>query len=188
MVNCNSAYNKLTGYEMLPYNIVAYLMQNNENIWKLLKYNTFDALNQPDLTQAEKAQLIYNGEDPNSNTFNVFLFEGTDDAFIDQTSQLRVFNLSTDFDNRTTGTQDIGFLIVVHNKINMLNNYSTRLENIIKEIVSTLNGIDVGVGLGVIFADGSRRRTTGIRKGFTLGNNKNFLGAQIVMACNITGE
>lgn len=187
-MTCNNAYNKLQGYEMIPYNIISYLIFNNENMWKLLKYQTPDALDQPNLTQEEKGELVYNAQEPDSSGYSVFLFEGTDDAYIDQTSQLRVFNLNTDFDNRTVGIQDVCFLIVVHNKVNMLNNYSTRLENIIKEIIETLNGVDINVGLGVLFGDNSRRRTTGIRKGFQLGNNKNFLGAQIVLACNISGE
>lgn len=177
------SYNKLIGYEQIPYKIISYLIENNENLWKLLKYPQSDALERPNLTLAEKASLIYNGQE-DSSEYKVFLFEKTDDLFEDRTSQIRIFNLNTDLINRTVGVQDVGIFIAVHDKINMLNNYTNRMDNIVKEIFFTLNGSEIGT-LGVLFCDEQRRRNTGIQKGFNLGNNRNFIGAQMIFAVNI---
>ena len=55
-------YNSLSALPNAPYNILKYLAQNNENIWKLLKYNSYDALSKPNLTMEEKLSLhlLYN--------------------------------------------------------------------------------------------------------------------------------
>ena len=55
------AYNKFTEFSNLCYNILAYLMVQNEDIWKLLKYDTPDPLSKPNLTLEEKRKMIYDG-------------------------------------------------------------------------------------------------------------------------------
>ena len=180
----DTSYNSMIGYKMLPYNIIAYLMENNENIWKLLKYNGNDALDKPNLTLEEKSALIYNGE-IDGDGYRVFMNEFIDDAFVDMISMIRIFPVATFPDSRVVAIQDMVCQIVVHNKIDMLNSYCTRLDSIIEEFISTLNGADIG-GLGVLFMDSDRRRSNGVMRGFS--NNRNFYGAKINMSCNFVGR
>mgnify|MGYP007069485523 CR=1 FL=1 len=74
-----NSYNKFIGYDTLSYRVIEYLINNNEDIWKMLKYNTPDALSQPNLTLSEKAELIYQGE-VDAEPFRVFRDAFTDDA------------------------------------------------------------------------------------------------------------
>ena len=52
-------YNSLSKLPTIPYNILVYLARQDEIIWKLLKYNDYDALSKPDLTFDEKIALIW---------------------------------------------------------------------------------------------------------------------------------
>ena len=49
-----SMYNNFVSMPYIPYRIVEYLAYNNENLWKILKYNTYDCLSKNDLTFEEK--------------------------------------------------------------------------------------------------------------------------------------
>ena len=58
-----SSYDKFENIPLIPYNLVNCLMDNNEDIWKLLAYNDANAWKSdsmhPDLTMTQKANLIY---------------------------------------------------------------------------------------------------------------------------------
>lgn len=179
-----NSYNKFKNYSQLSYNIISYLINNNEDIWKMLKYNDPTALSQPNLTQSEKSELIYKGE-TDSEPFRVFRDPFTDDAYEKQVSQLRVFPSYTNPENHIVAIQDIQIQIVVHNKINYLDDYVMRLDYLIEEVLRTLNGADIG-GLGVMFFDRTRSRNDNIYRGAGIGNNRNFLGALITMSVNMS--
>lgn len=179
-----NAYNRFTNYGQLSYNIITYLMKNNEDLWKMLKYNDNTALSQPNLTLNEKASLIYSGQ-INSENYRVFRDAFTDDAFTSQVSQLRIFPSYTNPENHIVSIQDIQIQIVVHNKINYLDNYVMRLDYMIEQILSTLNGSDIG-GLGEMYFNKERSRNDNIYRGANVGNNKNFLGALITMSVNLS--
>ena len=55
-------YNDYKSMPYIPYRIIEYLANNNENIWKILKYNTYDCLSKEDLTFDEKMKLIWSHE------------------------------------------------------------------------------------------------------------------------------
>ena len=71
--------NRLVQLKGMSYEILKYLILNNEDIWKLLKYTTPDALSKPNLTLAEKTALIYNGE-TDASPYRVFRQSCADDA------------------------------------------------------------------------------------------------------------
>ena len=52
-------YNNFLSMPYIPYRIIEYLAYNNENIWKILKYNTYDCLSEENLTFEEKMSLIW---------------------------------------------------------------------------------------------------------------------------------
>lgn len=131
--------------------IIEYLALNNENIWKLLKYNTPDALSKPDLTIEEKSELIYNNE-PDSTSFRVFRQSFVNDAFSEQQSQLRVYMSEIIPTNHVHGMINFIIDLPCHNQIITLDDYLNRNEVMANEILKTLNGIDIN-GLGKLFFD-----------------------------------
>lgn len=176
-------YNKLPNYRMISYNIISFLINYNEDIWKILKYNTPDALTKPNLTQEEKGELIYDGE-IDSEPFRVFRDEfPTDDAFQDMVSQLRIFPVVTDPIERTYAVQDIAIQFVNHVKISHLQDYLTRIDVVVEELIKTLNGQDLGF-MSPLYFDASSRRTNIIRRN-NIGNNKNFSGVVIILSCKV---
>ena len=52
-------YNSYYALPTIPYNILKHLALSDEIIWKLLKYNDYDALDKPNLTFSEKMELVW---------------------------------------------------------------------------------------------------------------------------------
>ena len=54
-------YNSLSALPYIPYNILVYLARQDaaEDLWKLLKYNSYDALSKPNLNFDQKLELIW---------------------------------------------------------------------------------------------------------------------------------
>lgn len=143
------AYNKYDSLPLYSYNCISYLVDSNEDIWKLLKYSEADCWNKPNLTRAEKTALIYNGE-PDESVFKVFMDEGQIDAFVSETALLRIFPYAIFPDNRTIGTVTMAFDIYSHYRVNHMSNYQTRVDTMCQIILEVFNGTDIG-GLGKLF-------------------------------------
>jgi hypothetical protein len=149
----NSA-NTLELYPLISYNIIAYLVDNNEMIWKLLKHTGADAWNQTDLTSAEKRALVYAGQS-NIKDYRVFLDGGQDSSWTQEACFLRVPVLAVYPANRILANVIVGFEVYCHSKISHLSNYQTRADTIVHELVSTLNEQEIG-GIGrIYFEEGS---------------------------------
>ena len=159
-----NTYNTTRGF---GYAILKYLMVNNEQIWKLLKYDTPDALSKPNLTMEEKRKLIWNG---------------TGDAETSQISQLRIYNSVFSPDNRSVGTIDIGIECLCHNKIVNLDNYESRPEVMIQQVIECLNGQDIA-GVGVLAFDKDMSVYDVCR--MNVYNNRNFFGYSLWISAKV---
>ena len=157
-LNGREGYNLFNGYDEIPYNIINHLMDNNELIWKLLKYETPDAYLESDLTKEDKSRLIYAGQE-DSMQYKVFMDVGQPDAATKEISMLRVANWHISPKNRTTGIVTVSFQVYNHYKVNHLSNYKTRNDVMINEIIKTLNGALLPLGLGRFYFDGKRELT-----------------------------
>lgn len=175
------AYNPFNGYDEIPYQIINHLMDNNELIWKLLKHNYPDAWKNtvPNLTKAEKAKLIYNGEESIKN-FRVFMDTGQSDAVTEEISVLRISHWHIAPKGRTVGIVTISFQVYAHYKINHLSNYKTRNDVIVNELIKTMNGVQVKGGLGVLYFDGKRELTDRL----IVTGQIPFIGKQLFMSMN----
>lgn len=176
--------NPYATYRILPslsYNIISELMTNDgaNLIWKLLKYNSPDAWKQPNLTQDEKASLIYNGG-LNPEKYNVFMDFMLDDSVTDERTILRIYPSYVYPENRTIGTCSINFEIFSHSKINHLSNYTTRVDDILQVLIETLNGININT-VGVLFFDNERDASDKV----TIIGNKPYKGKLLTMSVNI---
>ncbi len=142
------AYNDFRIFSKLSYNCVKYMMTHNELIWKLLKYTDADAWNKPNLTQEEKAQLIYAGQ-ADSSKYNVFMDLKQPDVMVNEIALVRIAPYHAIGLNRTIGLLEVSMEIFSHYKINHMSNYQTRIDTIAEELLSTFNGADVG-GIGLL--------------------------------------
>lgn len=123
-------------------------MKENELVWKLLKWREPDAWNRENLTQEEKAALIYAGQQ-DSSKFNVFMDGKQPDVLVDETTLLRIMPHYAVGLNRTVGLVEVSMEVYSHYKINHLSNYTTRVDTITGELLALFNGIDAG-GLGYL--------------------------------------
>lgn len=152
------AYAKYEEWDENPLRCLNYLVENNETIWRLLKYNTPDAWNVnicSNLTREEKSALVYKGDGQyNLENYSVFLDIGQDQSITLQKSFLRMTNYSLVPDTRTWGTATIIFEIYSHYEINQMSNQRTRVDMIIQELIKTYNGKkDVFKGMGKFYFD-----------------------------------
>ena len=176
-----TAYNKYSQVPYFAYRIIEHLMTNPkaEVLWKLLKYNDADAYNKPNLTQEEKAALIYKGVGT-QDSYSVFLdYMSTDSEYTVKTI-LRIYPGETTPVTRTTGIQGINIEVFVEFTVNHLADYTTRVDRITQILIDVLNGADIG-GVGQLFLDASASRLCRIS---TIGVPP-FKGKQIVMAVNV---
>ena len=151
------AYSSYEGWDEYPLRCLTYLIEHNESIWKILKYNLPNAWDNdgiPNLTHAEKAALIYAGDGQIQN-YSVFLDIGQDEVFTQQKTVLRISNYSLVPDNRTVGTATLIFEVYSHYQINQMSNQRTRTDMIIQQLLQTFNGKEIGLGLGKLFFDKS---------------------------------
>ncbi len=154
MANTISAgsYAQFEDWDAFSYNCITYLIDNDEVIWKLLKYNTPDAWDKTNLTKPEKTALIYDGGD-NTVDFRVFMDMGQPDVETSETCQIRISPYSINSQNRTIGTVNMMFEVYTHYKINHLSNYKTRNDMIMKRFLQVFNGAIIG-GIGKLNLDG----------------------------------
>lgn len=175
--NINSgSYAQYENYDIFPYNCVKYLMDNDEVVWKLLKYNDPNAWEKPDLTQIEKAALIYNGLD-NTVNYRVFMDRGQPDVDTFENCQIRIANYSIFPENRMIGTLSMIFEVYPHYKTNHLTNYKTRGDMIMKRLIQVFNGATIG-GIGKLYFDRVGSESTRQE----LGGQLPFVGKWVIMS------
>jgi len=158
------SYNSLTMLDKIPYNVISYLVQNNDYVFKLLKYNDANAWkndsSHPNLALSEKGSLIYDGI-KNQVDCRIFMDTGQDDSWQTESTQLRISVYKGYPMNATVFHLIMGIEVYSHYKVNTLSNYTTRDVSIIQSLIGTLNGAEVG-GLGKLYFEGSNSKLTTI--------------------------
>lgn len=150
-IDIDSVYNSYSQYPMFSHNCISYLIENDDEIWKLLKYTSPDAWSKNTLTKDEKASLVYSGQ-PDETQFRVFMDVGADDSWKINACILRVSPLTIIPSNHIYGRVTMGFEVYSHYKINHLSNYTTRIDSIIQRLLYIFNGTEIG-GLGRLYFD-----------------------------------
>lgn len=173
-----ASYNQYLTYPNIQYQLIMYLIDNNETIWKMLKYESPDAWKQPNLSRKEKMDLIYRGTG-NQCDFNVFMDEGQNDVFTESTCLLRIFPYELFPENYVETDIYVCFQILTYYDINHLSNYQTRTDVIVSELLRTFNGKSID-GVGRIVFD---RNTFPRCKAGTY-STKPFMGKLVVMGIN----
>ena len=175
-------FNKYTSLPSVPYKIISYLAQNNENIFKALYYQGSDALEQPNLTLEQKINMIYVDEGKEVEK-NIFLKPLIGEETIDSATQLRVYKYGISPTDNLTSVINYRFDIITGSKISLIYDEDgipcSRLDFIETELLNTLNGVDLfGTGKFQFNKDLS----TTDKQILTLSNSKNFFGSILIMS------
>ena len=182
----DESYNNFETLPAIAYNCVAYLMDNDEEIWRMLAYSDAEALNpnaHSNLTVEQKKSLIYNGED-DITSYRVFMDMGMDDAWKQEAAMLRISPVMIMPDNYVHGKSAMSFEVYSHFKVNHLSNYTTRSLSIMQRLLSVYNGADIS-GIGRLFFD---RKASSLCKIVPIGRIPSacFLTALLCSSSSIT--
>lgn len=178
-------YNSLSQLPYIPYKILEYLAQNPnaEDIWKMLKYNDYDALDNPNLTMEEKLDLVWkNGRQDN---YSVFFTNLVEDAIAESKSIMKIYDYYIHADGLYTGTVVYAFDFLYGGKMALVkyNGYPvSRWDLFVNKIMTCLNGAFVG-GVGKLQFFGQQSRYDLGRT--VIGNSKTFTGGQIFMSVQV---
>lgn len=177
----NNTFNSMP---QIPYQILTYLIDNNENLFKLLKYNSTDALQKDDLTKKEKIALLYT-EVGKEDDYHIFLKPLIGEEMTDSVTQLRLYKARITPTTNLKAVLNYEFDIVVGTKTNLVYDNDgipcSRLDMIESEIINSLCGTSMfGVG-GFQF---NRELSNLCVQNTGLSNSKSFFGSSFVLACN----
>lgn len=176
-------YNSMSMLSNIPYNILTYLAKEEQILWKLLAYNSYDALSKPDLTFSEKMDLIWK-EGP-QEPYSVFMTNIIDDAIPESKTILKIYNYYIHAKDLYLAPTVYAFDILYGPKMSLVEYNGipvSRADLFVNRILTLLNGVEVGgVGKLVFFDDMSRYdlgRTV-------IGNSKTFTGYQLFLSVNV---
>lgn len=174
------AYNDYSMVRDLPTLIVNHLFNNNQNVWKLLKYSQ-NPLEEENLTNKEKANMICQSSF-NTEEFNILFQKYTVDAMIKAKSQIRIFVDDISSYGRTDALVRIIFQVIVNNNEMIISTPYSKNDKrdvaIMQEIVKTLNGVKLEKTKSQIFIDNNVDRFAGAEQ---VSYNNNYSGFQLTM-------
>lgn len=175
-------YNSMSAFPKAAYNILTYLANSPEaeDIWKMLKYNSYDALNQDALTLEEKIALLW--REGAQEKYGVFLTPLVEDAITESKCILKIYSFHIHPDNLYSSVVVYGFDFLYGGNMALVDCDGTpvsRGDLFVNKLLTTLNGVQIG-GVGeLIFLD--EFSPYALSK-TTIGNNKTFTGQQIFLA------
>ena len=173
-------YNSMSRLPTIPYQILTYLAQNDEILWKMLKYNGYDALSQPNLTFDEKMSLIWK-EGPQEE-FGIFLTGLVEDAIAESKCLLKIYNYYIHADDLYIAPVVYAFDFLHGGKMALVdyNGYPVARDDIfVNRMLEVLNGAEIpGVGKLTFYNDMSRYDLGR----HVIGNSKTFEGYQLFLS------
>ena len=122
-------------------NNIAIKIVENIDLMRCLKFTSTDALLQP-ITEEERYMLM--NQDGDITGTRIFFQPFNNLTITDQRSELRIYYASFKPNNNFLTNINVGFDIVVHNDLWRLDNGKRRPTAIIKLLLESLNGQDVG--------------------------------------------
>lgn len=180
-----ASYNDYKMMPYIPYRIIEYLATNNENLWKILKYNTYDCLSEDDLTFDEKMKLIWNSQLKQEDC-NIFFSDLIEDSIPAEKTILKIYKYFTIPQDIIHADALYEFDILYGGKISLIdyNGYPCNRGDVFEaELLSTLNGVNVG-GVGML--EFNRKKSSMSKSGLNIGDNKSFTGTSLIMVTDIS--
>lgn len=176
-------FNQFTGMPYIPYKIFNALLDNDE-LFKLLYYNTYDALSKANLTTEQKMGLLWQGQS-NMEDYNVFLTNIQPNMELKAKTILKCYRHSSDPQDTVVSTLTYRFDILFGTTIPLIEYDGVtcnRGDVIEMELMKSLNGKDVA-GVGYLQYNGELSRLCGSTIG--LANDYTFTGVSVVMATQL---
>lgn len=123
----------------------------NQNLLKLIKYDTPDALSQKDLTRDEIRALMGKSIDDPQKTLQRIYKSPTTNKITDTVhSELRLFIPNITPDNIYLSKLSIAFQVINYYSLIDLDDNKNRSLTIVQEILKTINGFDSG-SIGLLY-------------------------------------
>ena len=176
-------FNSLSALPVAPYNILTYLANNNENIWKMIKYNSYDALSYPNLSIGEKLSYIW--KSGAQEEYSVFHTNIVGDAICEEKCILKCYDYYIAATDAYISTPIFAFDFLYGVTMALVEKDGipvNRGDLFINEILSTLNGVMVG-GVGMLMFNKNQTRYDFARS--VIADSKKFTGVQIYMSTNM---
>ena len=189
--NSTVAYNNFKYMPQIPYKIILKLAEDTnssaENLWKILKYPTTDAISNPNLTFAEKMAILWTPNQVDAsqeNKFSIFLKPLVPSALndADEQIQLRIHRIVT---KPTTNLEAIlvyqfdmitqEFCSMVYDEDDVLVERTDLMEYY---ILDCLNGTDIGIGTGFLSFD-NRMISGYVKSELAINNGKSLYGKSL---------
>ena len=205
-----NAYNRFVNLDNIEYRIVDFLAKSDNKyadyLFKILKYDTMDALMRPSLTYEERMKLLYSNNGDAAGD-RIFLSPFIDDSFEEQSSHLHIYIHSVVPKNHLVSTVNIGIETIVHNKISNIQGdaamynpdtnpsemgdngqpeiiLKNRASVMLKCVLAALNGSFVA-GVGTLLFDAETSPYDNSK--MSLWNGKKFFGFSTVISTSISG-
>lgn len=185
-------FNSLSRLPDALYNIIVYLAteksEEAENLWKLLKYNSYDALSKPNLTTTEKLDMLW--KDGKQEDYSVFMTGRINDAIAEERCILKIYDYMIAPDDLYTGTVLFAFDFLHGAQMALVERNGVpcaRDDIFVNSILTVLNGKDVG-GVGKMAFTQQLSRYSGGK--WVVGNQRNFEGYCLYLGTNMgdTGD
>ena len=202
-VTLDGIEDRIIYYLLSPNNKTEEELKATHTIWKLLTYNTGDALNKKLPTYKKVVGLIAN-DDITQTDKRIFRSPHFEDAFLTEATLLKVYIDGIIPKDPYKAVVNVGIDIITHNKcINIAANEEdkglpidivdgveyyvetkSRISVLTQAIISLLNGANVQ-GVGLMEFSGTISRFQQAQYG--IWNNRNFEGIKVVMGCWMSG-
>lgn len=170
----------------IPYMILSYLMENNENLFKLLKYSDKNALFKENVPLSEKRNMVYLDEGKEDD-FHLFLKPLVGDELTEEVCQLRLYKVMIQPNDAIFSVLFYQFDTICGNKMSLVYNEKgipcSRIDLIEKELLKTLHGADL-VGYG--YMQFSRELSRNCSERMAISNSKTFFGSNLILGVGYT--
>ena len=169
-------FNSLAALPPSLYNIINYLATDKsveaENLWKMLKYNDYDALNKPNLTTSEKLDMLWRSGP--QEKYSIFLTNLIEDALPQSKCVFKRYDYMVQPDGAYVSSVIYAFDFLYGGQMSLVEYNGipvARGDVFINSILSVLNGVTVG-GVGKLMLDDDLSRYCGAKS--VVGNQKTF--------------
>ena len=176
-------YNSMSALPKALYNILEYLVtaESAEDIWKMLKYNDYYALSNPNLMMTEKLDLLW--RDGKQEDYGVFFTNLIEDAMCVSKCVLKMYHYYTYArPSSYLATPTFAFDFLYGGQMSLVEKDGipvNRGDLFINCLLSSLNGANIG-GVGTLIFDDEQSRYDAARS--VIGNSKTFTGVQIYLS------
>ena len=174
-------YNSLSALPNIPYNILTYLATSPdaENLWKMIKYNSYDALSKDNLTISEKMKFLWKVGP--QEKFSIFLTNLIEDALPKSKCILKIYNYYDTPKEMYMANAVYAFDFLYGGQMSLIDYNGipvSRGDLFINTMLTVLNGAVVG-GVGKLTWLDDMSRYCAAKS--VVGNERTFTGIQLFM-------